>query len=90
MNATTTGNLFSSNEMRLKTRTLLRSVVALAAVARLISLGVVVEEVTYVSDHPYAYGPAKVIAWGAGAGAILAVAVGILAFAFMGDTSGDR
>jgi hypothetical protein len=34
-------------------------------------------EVNYASDHPYAYGPAKVIAWAAAGGAILSVAGGL-------------
>jgi hypothetical protein len=42
--------------------------------------GVGIHELNYASDHPYAYGPAKVIAWGAGAGALLALAVAGLAW----------
>jgi hypothetical protein len=60
--------------------TLLGAVMALAAVACVVFLGVLVDELKYASDHPYAYGPAKVIAWGAGAGAVLAFAVGLLAY----------
>jgi hypothetical protein len=63
-----------------KTATLLGAVMTLATVAGIVSVIVVIEELTYVSHHPYAYGPAKVIAWGAGAGAVLAVAVGLLAY----------
>lgn len=54
------------------------SAVALAVVA---AIGVGIHEFNYVSDHPYAYGPAKVIAWGGCAGAVLSVAVALLAFA---------
>ena len=57
------------------------AVAALAVVACAIFVGVGVPELNYVSDHPYAYGPAKVIAWGAGAGAVLALAVAGLAVA---------
>ncbi len=56
------------------------AVIALGAVAAVIFIGVAVHELQYASDHPYAYGPAKVIAWGASAGALLAVAVALLAF----------
>lgn len=56
------------------------AVIAMATIATLVFVGVAVEELTYVSNHPYAYGPAKVIAWGAGAGAVVSVAVGLLAY----------
>jgi hypothetical protein len=45
--------------------------------------GVAIHELRYASDHPYAYGPAKVIALGAGGGAALAVAVLLLAVALL-------
>ncbi|HWK30114.1 MAG TPA: hypothetical protein VNS09_26320 [Solirubrobacter sp.] len=45
--------------------------------------GVAVHELQYASGHPFAYGPAKVIALTAGAGAVLAVAVGVLARALL-------
>lgn len=57
------------------------AVIALAIVAAIILVGVVVNELNYASTHPYAYGPAKVIAWGAGAGALLSVAVALLGYA---------
>jgi len=60
--------------------TLTGAVIALAAVAAIVFVGVTIEELSYASGHPYAYGPAKVIAWGAGAGAVLSIAVGLLAF----------
>lgn len=41
--------------------------------------GVAVTEWSYAIAHPYAYGPAKVIATGAAAGAVLALAVCMLA-----------
>ena len=56
------------------------SVLVLAAAAAVVFVGVGVHELTYASDHPYAYGPAKVIAWGAAGGALLALAVAVLAF----------
>ena len=37
---------------------------ALALVAGVIFAGVGLHELSYASDHPHAYGPAKVIAWG--------------------------
>jgi hypothetical protein len=54
---------------------------ALAVVAAVGFIGVAIHEFSYASDHPYAYGPAKVIAWGGCAGAVLCVAVALLAFA---------
>jgi hypothetical protein len=54
-------------------------VIVLAVIAALVFAGVVVTELGYASDHPYAYGPAKVIAWSAGAGAVLSVAVALRA-----------
>jgi hypothetical protein len=52
----------------------------MSAVAALVFLGVAIHELNYASGHPYAYGPAKVIAWAAGAGALLSLAVGALGF----------
>jgi hypothetical protein len=60
---------------------LLGAVIALAAVAAAIFIGVAITEINYPSGHPYAYGPAKVIAWGAGAGVVISVAVALLAIA---------
>jgi hypothetical protein len=54
---------------------------ALAVVAAIGFIGVAIHEFDYASDHPYAFGPAKVIAWGGCAGAVLAAAVALLAFA---------
>jgi len=64
----------------MRSRTVVAFVLALAVVAALVFAGVRVDELNYASNHPYAYGPAKVIAWGAGAGALLSAAVGVLAF----------
>ena len=55
----------------------------LALVAGFVFIGVGLTELSYVSDHPYAYGPAKVIAWAAGGGLALAVAVTVAAAAFL-------
>jgi hypothetical protein len=44
-------------------------------------LALAIHEFNYASDHHYAYGPAKVIAWGGCAGAVLSIAVAVLAFA---------
>jgi hypothetical protein len=64
----------------MKAGNIVGAVIALAAVACVVFVVVVVEELTYAADHPYAYGPAKIIAWGAGAGALVSVAVGLLAY----------
>jgi len=55
------------------------SVVILALASAVVFVGVAVTEINYVSGHPYAYGPAKVIAWAAGAGACISLAVSVLA-----------
>jgi hypothetical protein len=57
----------------------LGAVIVLAVGAAVLFVGVGITELSYVSEHPYAYGPAKVIAWSAGAGAALSVAVALLA-----------
>jgi hypothetical protein len=62
---------------------LLGAIVALALVAAVMFVGVAVHEIAYASNHPYQYGPAHVIAWGAGAGALLSACVSLLAFAVM-------
>ena len=46
---------------------------------------VAVHEFGYASGHPYAYGPAKVIAWGALAGALGMLAVALVAVAVLRD-----
>jgi hypothetical protein len=66
------------------------TVVALAVVAAVGSIAVAVHEFDYASGHPYAYGPAKVIAWGALAGAVLGVAVALVGFALARDSEQDR
>ncbi len=55
------------------------AVIVLAIVAAVVFAGVGVHELQYASGHPFAYGPAKVIAYGAGAGALLAATVALLA-----------
>jgi hypothetical protein len=65
--------------VRHPTGALLGAVVALALMALAGLVGVAIHELRYASHHPYAYGPAKVIALGAGAGATLAAAVMLLA-----------
>lgn len=55
-------------------------VIALAVLAGVVFAGVAIYELRYVSDHPFKYGPAKVIAWAAGAGALLALAVAAVGF----------
>jgi hypothetical protein len=72
----------------IRSSAVLGAVIALAAVAALVFVGVGVHELSYASAHPYKYGPAKVIAWSAGAGALLAVAVGIVAAALLRTPSG--
>jgi hypothetical protein len=62
-------------------KTLTGAVAALAAVALLVFVGVALDELSYASSHPYRYGPAKVIATAAGGGALLALAVALLAVA---------
>lgn len=59
---------------------------ALAVVAAVGFIGVAIHEFGYASDHPYAYGPAKVIAWGGCAGAVVCIAVALLAFALTRPT----
>jgi hypothetical protein len=54
---------------------LIGAAIALAAVAGLAFTGVAVTELQYASEHPFRYGPAKVIATAAGAGAVLSAAV---------------
>lgn len=59
---------------------------ALSLLAAFIFVAVAVTEINYVSDHPFAYGPAKVIAWAAAAGAILSAAAALLAIAIQPPT----
>jgi hypothetical protein len=65
---------------------LLGAIVALAVVAAVVFVGVAVHEIDYASNHPHQYGPAHVIAWGAGAGALLSASVSLLAIALMRST----
>jgi hypothetical protein len=59
----------------------------LAVVAAIVFVGVAVHEFSYANDHPYAYGPAEVIAWGAGAGALACMAIALVGY---GLTRSDR
>jgi hypothetical protein len=60
-------------------------VLALAIIAAIGFVAVAIHEFGYASDHPYAFGPAKVIAWGALAGAVLAIAVALVGFVLSRD-----
>lgn len=53
---------------------------ALATVSSLLFVGVAVHEINYRLDHPHAYGPAVVIAVAAVAGALVSVAVAVMAY----------
>jgi hypothetical protein len=55
-------------------------VLALGVVAAVVFIGVGIHELDYAGAHPFAYGPAKVIAWAAGAGAVLSVAVAVIGY----------
>ena len=59
---------------------------AIAVIAAIVFVGVAIHELNYASDHPYAYGPAKVIAWGGGAGALARVAIVLIGYSL---TRGD-
>jgi len=69
---------------------LLTVVIALAALAGVTFMGVGIHELDYASSHPHAYGPAKVIAWSAFAGAALAFAVALMAFALLPGISQEE
>lgn len=47
---------------------------ALSAVAAILFAGVAMHELSYAASHPLRYGPAKVIAWAAGGGLLVAAA----------------
>lgn len=55
-------------------------VAALASASAAGFLAVAIHEFNYANSHPFAYGPAKVIAWGALAGVVLAVGVALLGY----------
>jgi hypothetical protein len=74
----------------MRTSTVFGAVVALAAICGLALAGVAVHEISYASAHPYRYGPAKVIATAAGAGAVLSMSVGLLAGALLRDSRSSR
>lgn len=52
--------------------------------------GEAIHELHYASDHPGAYGPAKVIALACSAGAVLSLAAGIALLAFTPSGEGIR
>jgi hypothetical protein len=60
---------------------------ALAVASAVIFAVMALKEFGYASAHPYAYGPAKNIAWGAIAGALLSAAVAVLAHALRSESS---
>jgi hypothetical protein len=64
------------------------AVMALAVIAGVGFVGVAVHEFNYASDHPFAYGPAKVIAWGGCAGAVLCAAVVLVGYALTRHAEG--
>jgi hypothetical protein len=57
------------------------AIMTLAIIAAVVFAYVAIHELSYASSHPYAYGPAKIIAWGGGGGVLLSVAVGLLGYA---------
>ncbi len=64
-------------------KALVGAALTLGLVAFAIFAGVAINEANYVADHPNAYGPAKVIAWAGGGGALLSVAIALLAAAHL-------
>lgn len=56
------------------------AVMTAAILAALVFAGACIHELNYASDHPNSYGPAMVISWMAGAGAVLSLAVAGLAY----------
>jgi hypothetical protein len=63
-------------------------VIACALIAAVVFAGVGIHELNYASDHPFQFGPAKVIATASGAGALLSLAVAALGYAL--TRSDDR
>lgn len=66
-------------------RQMLGAVVIASGLAAVVFVGVAITELSYVGSHPYRYGPAKVIAWAGAAGALLAIAVALLAHTLRAD-----
>ena len=62
----------------------------LALVGLVIFVGMALTEAHYASQHPYRYGPARVIEVGAIGGAVMAFAVGLLAIATTRPQRGPR
>ncbi len=59
------------------------AIIVLGVIATFIFAGVAITEIDYVNDHPYRYGPAKVIAWAAGGGLVLALALVLVGVALL-------
>lgn len=70
-------------------RAIAGAALAFAAMAAIVLAGVAVHELDYAADHPFRYGPAKVIALSSGGGVALAIAAGLLAIGVL-RAGGDR
>lgn len=68
---------------RSRTSPAIGAAAALACTAFVVLAGVAIHELRYASSHPHAFGPAHVIALSAAGGAIVSVAVALLAWAMM-------
>lgn len=64
---------------------MLQVAIGACAVAFLVFAGEAINEWSYAGSHPYAYGPAKVIAWIALAGALVAAAAGAVAYVLLAE-----
>lgn len=64
-------------------------VVVMAMASAVGFLAVAIHEFDYANSHPFAYGPAKVIAWGALSGAVLALGVALLGYLVTKKDWGD-
>lgn len=69
--------------MNRRTAGVIATILSGIAVPAFLAIGI--HELDYASGHPGHYGPAKVIAWGAFVGALLSVAVGLLALTTVND-----
>ncbi len=65
--------------------TISAAVIALSLAALVTFVGVAITEFTYAAEHPHAYGPARVIAWGGVGGALVSAAVSLLGILRMRD-----
>lgn len=57
--------------------------IALGLLGALVCAGVAITELNYIAGHPYSYGPAKVIAWGAGGAMLGCISAALLGFALL-------